>query len=144
MALLAVALMVALNSPVVLTARAMRCACGRASTRERVGAGIGPLVLDARLSRLAREQVADLASRGAVSHLSRQGLDPFDRMRRANVRFGYAGENVALGGDVAAADRALWQSEPHRRNTLEPHYARIGIAAVATPRGEFFVEDFSD
>lgn len=143
MPVFAVILVVALNAPVVdRDADALRL--WQALNAERVRDGVGRLTLDPQLSRIAGEQAADLASRGVVGHLSRDGLDPFDRMRRANVRFGYAGENVALGEDVAAADRALWASEPHRRNTLEPHYLRIGIAAVPTPRGEFFVEDFSD
>ena len=111
---------------------------------ERATRGIGALVLDPTLTRLAYDQAADVAKRGSLSHLSSDGLGPFERMRRANVHFGYAGENLAVDFDVARADQALWQSEPHRCNTLEPHYQRIGVAAVVTPRGEYFVEDFSD
>ena len=116
----------------------------QALNMERSAQGIGALALDPALSRLAWLHAAELATRGTASHLSADGATPFDRMRRANVRFGFAGENVAVDSDVLGADRALWNSAPHRHNTLEAHYARIGVAAVATDRGEFFVEDFSD
>lgn len=115
-----------------------------AVNRERAGSGRPPLVFDGRLAVLARDHALDMAERNYFSHETPAGLSPFDRMAQANYRFDYAGENMALDEDAAAADQLLWKSPEHRDNTLQPHFARIGIAAVRTSEGELFVEDFSD
>jgi len=36
------------------------------------------------------------------------------------------------------------KSAGHRENILEPHYQKVGIGAIASAKGEIFVEDFSD
>ncbi len=114
------------------SANAERTASGRAALRE-----------DATLSRIAYEHAVEMARDDAVTHASADGSSPWDRFDRAGIPFEYAGENVALGPDPATAARSLWNSPEHRRNTLEPHFIRIGVAAVPTPLGEFFVEDFA-
>ncbi|MDQ2909040.1 MAG: CAP domain-containing protein [Candidatus Eremiobacteraeota bacterium] len=115
-----------------------------AVNRERVASGRAPLVLDRRLAALARDHALDMATRNYFSHETPDGRSPFARMAQADYRFDYAGENMALDEDAQAADHALWNSPEHRDNTLESHFARIGIAAVRTNDGELFVEDFSD
>ena len=111
---------------------------------ERSTHGLRPLSVDDGLSRVAREHALEMANLGYFGHASANGASPFDRMTEAHCRFGYAGENLALDRDAAGADRALWNSSEHRDNTLQPHYNRVGIAAVETRDGELFVEDFSD
>ncbi len=115
-----------------------------ALNRERISSGRTPLRIDERLTMLAREHALDMATRNYFSHETPEGLSPFDRMERAAYPFAYAGENMALDQDPSAADSALWDSPGHRDNTLEPHFRRVGIAAVRTDDGELFVEDFSD
>ncbi len=144
MPIIALLLALSLTGPAMVTRDGDALRLWQALNAERLGQGVAALTLDPTLSRVAWKHAADLAARDTVDHLSSDGLGPFDRMRLADIRFGYAGENIALDFDVLHADRALWNSAPHRRNTLEPHYQRIGVAAVATDRGEFFVEDFSD
>jgi uncharacterized protein YkwD len=112
---------------------------GRRATR-----GLRMLVLDERLCDVALEHALDMAERNYFDHTAPDGTTPFDRMGRANIRFSYAGENIALDQSPVSADDALWHSSEHRRNILEPHFSRIGIAAVDGPEGELFVEDFSD
>lgn len=80
----------------------------QALNAERLGQGVVALTLDPTLSRVACRHATDLAARDTVDHLSSDGQGPFDRMRRADIRFGYAGENIALDLDVLHADRALW------------------------------------
>jgi len=111
---------------------------------ERVAARLPALAIDDRLCEIARAHALEMATRGYFGHASLDGASPFDRMSRANYRFGYAGENLVIDRDPDDADRALWQSSEHRDNTLQPHYARIGVGAVSTPGGEYFVADFSD
>jgi uncharacterized protein YkwD len=111
---------------------------------ERVSHGLDPLVLDNKLSEIAKSHAEDMAQRNYFGHVSPEGLDPFARMTRAHYRYGYAGENLALDEDPAAASQALWTSSEHRSNILEPHFTHIGIAAVSATDGEIFVEDFAD
>ncbi|MBC5800212.1 MAG: hypothetical protein GIX03_07420 [Candidatus Eremiobacteraeota bacterium] len=115
-----------------------------ALNRERLVSGRPPLQFDERLSTLARAHALDMATRNYFSHNTPEGLSPFDRMDRAAYAYSYAGENMALDENPVSADRDLWNSPEHRNNILEPHYAKIGVAAVKTNGGELFVEDFSD
>lgn len=106
--------------------------------------GLAPLRLDAQLCAIARAHALDMAARAYLGHDTPEGESPFERLDAAHYRYGYAGENLALDRNVDAAARALWYSPEHRENILEPHYVRVGIAAVSSPDGEIFVEDFSD
>ncbi len=101
--------------------------------------GLAPLALDQRLCSLAVSHARDMLLRRYVSHTTPDGDSPFDRMHSAGYEFSYAGENIALNADRASAERALMASEPHRRNILDPHYAHVGIAAVATDGSELMV-----
>lgn len=111
---------------------------------ERTSHGLEPLVLDDQLSAIAKSHAEDMAERNYFGHVSPEGLDPFARMARAHYRYAYAGENLALDEDPAAASQALWTSSEHRSNILEPHFTHVGVAAVSATDGEIFVEDFSD
>jgi uncharacterized protein YkwD len=103
------------------------------------------LAFDRRLVAVARRQALDMVARHYFAHVAPDGRSPFDRFREAGIEFGYAGENLAINAGPDAAYLALWRSIPHRRNMLEPHYRRVGIAAVNRPEGEeIFVEEFSD
>jgi len=110
----------------------------------RTAKGLAPLQLDPALSDIAFEHAADMVTRSYFDHNTPEGLSPFARMDKANYRYGYAGENLALDTDSRSAELALWQSSEHRENILGSHYVKVGIAAVAGSDGEIFVEDFSD
>lgn len=111
----------------------------------RAHAGLPALTLDERLSQVAVEHGLDMAQKNYFEHDSPDGETPFDRMRDADAPFSYAGENLALAPSEPAAYRALLQSAPHLRNILQPHFARVGIAAVRKADGEMlFVQDFTD
>jgi uncharacterized protein YkwD len=111
----------------------------------RRAAGVAPLVRDERLSGLAMIHARDMLTNRYVSHTTLDGATPYDRMRGLGYPFSFAGENIALNADRASVERALMESEPHRRNILDPHYARIGIAAVESDGSELIVvQDFSN
>lgn len=111
---------------------------------ERRRDGDAPLVLDYQLSEAALEHVEDMARNHYFAHESPSGVSPFDRMRRFGCEFSYAGENIALAGDEVQADRALFKSAPHRENTLNPRFRRVGIAVMYAADGRMlFVEDFA-
>ena len=107
--------------------------------------GVGLLAFDQRLVAVARQHALDMLARHYFAHVAPDGSSPFDRLREAGIQYGYAGENLAMDDSADDANSALLLSPPHRENMLQPHYRRVGIAAVESPQGEeIFVEDFSD
>jgi uncharacterized protein YkwD len=110
----------------------------------RIANGLAPLTLEPRLCEIARAHALDMAEHKYFGHNSLDGATPFERMLRAGYEYRSAGENLALDVDEPSAARMLWRSNGHRSNMLEPHFGRVGVAAVSTDAGEIFVEDFSD
>jgi uncharacterized protein YkwD len=98
--------------------------------RERAAAGLRPLAPDPEMTEVARRHSADMFARGYFAHVSPDGLDPFDRMRRSGVSFRAAGENLALAPTVRVAHTGLMNSPGHRANILRPAFGRLGIGIV--------------
>ncbi len=113
--------------------------------QERVAAGLVPLMPHATIQSAARAHGREMFASGYLTHLSRDGRTPRDRVLRLGVRVRVIGENLAYAADARAAHDALMASEPHRRNILLPEYRLIGVAVVdGGPDGVIVVEDFSD
>jgi uncharacterized protein YkwD len=69
-----------------------------------------------------------MTRRRFFSHTDPDGRDPFDRMRRAGIRFQAAAENLASGQVTGARTFEGWMGSPgHRRNLENCVYTRIGI-----------------
>ncbi len=68
--------------------------------------------------------------RGYFSHVTPEGKSPFDRMKRARVKFMSAGENLALGQTLSICHRGLMNSPGHRANILHRSFKRVGIAIM--------------
>ena len=98
--------------------------------RERVANGLQPLAPDPELTEVARAHSADMFARGYFAHDTPEGLTPFDRMQKANVRFLTAGENLALAPTVSIAHSGLMNSPGHRANILRPQFGRVGIGIM--------------
>jgi uncharacterized protein YkwD len=98
--------------------------------RERVAAGLRPLTADPELTEVARRHSTDMFARGYFAHDTPEGRDPFDRMREAGVRFGAAGENLALAPTVQVAHTGLMKSPGHRANILHKDFGRLGIGIM--------------
>ena len=117
----------------------------RLINRERVSQGLKPLVMSERLRRVARLHSADMFQKGYFAHGSPAGTTPFQRMRRGQVRFYEAGENIALAPTVRIAHSGLMKSPGHRANILNPAFRRVGIgAARGAPHGIMFTQDFAN
>ena len=110
----------------------------------RIDNGLRPLQLDLRLCSVAYEHAADMARRHYFEHTTPEGITAFQRMRADHIRFGYAGENLAVDQSAQSIFWDFWESYEHRENMLGAHYARVGIAAIDAPVGTIVVEDFSD
>lgn len=97
---------------------------------ERVKAGLRPLAADPELTVVARRHSADMFARGYFAHVTPEGLDPFQRMREANVSFLAAGENLALAPTLQIAHTGLMNSPGHRANILQKDFGRVGIGIM--------------
>lgn len=112
---------------------------------QRVAAGLVPLMPHATIRSAARAHGRELFAWGYLTHLSRDGRSPRERVLELGVRVRLIGENLAYAADARAAHDALMASEAHRRNILLPQYQLVGIGVVdGGPEGVIVVEDFSD
>jgi uncharacterized protein YkwD len=112
---------------------------------ERIALGLEPLVMDDSLRNLARAHSTDMFTRGYFSHITPEGITPFDRMENAGIDYMIAGENLALAPTVDTAHEGLMNSAGHRANILTPEFRKIGIGVMdGGVRGKMFSQEFSN
>lgn len=110
---------------------------------ERQKVGLKLLKADPEMLVVARGHSKDMFARGYFSHETPEGLSPFDRMKKAKVRYFAAGENLALGQTLNICHRGLMNSPGHRKNILNPAYGRVGIAVLdGGPYGLMITQNF--
>jgi uncharacterized protein YkwD len=97
---------------------------------ERAKAGLRPLKADPELTMVARAHSRDMFARGYFAHVTPEGSDPFDRMKRAQVSFRNAGENLALAQTLEIAHTNLMNSPGHRANIMHSGFGRLGIGVL--------------
>ncbi len=95
--------------------------------KERTERGLKLLVADTAMRQVALAHARDMFARGYFSHYTPEKNDPFDRMRKARIRYTRAGENLALARTLSIAHKGLMNSPGHRANILNPSYGRLGI-----------------
>jgi uncharacterized protein YkwD len=98
--------------------------------KERVSRGLKPVVADPEMTNVGRAHSRDMFMRGYFAHTNPDGLDPFDRMRKSNINFTMAGENLALAPTLDIAHTNLMNSPGHKANILNPNYGRLGIGIL--------------
>lgn len=117
----------------------------RLVNQERALAGLAPLAADNRLRDVARSHSEEMFHLGYFAHESPATGTPFDRLRRAGISFGAAGENLAYAPSVEVAHRGLMNSPEHRRNILAPEFRRVGIGVMRSGLwGRMFTQEFTD
>jgi uncharacterized protein YkwD len=100
--------------------------------------GLGPVVVDAELMRLAGEQARAMAARDKMD--SDVGRPFHERMRKAGLGSGVAVENVGAGYHTLAEAFSGWRdSPPHRANMLNRGVARMGIGTAYAPASKYKV-----
>jgi uncharacterized protein YkwD len=97
------------------------------------------LVKDSSLKVAAKLHCTDLFTRGYFSHNNPEGLTPFNRLEKLNIRYTTAGENLAFSSSVLAAHKALMNSPGHRANILNPKYGKIGISILENVEAQLMV-----
>ncbi len=111
----------------------------------RAQAGVGPLTLDSTLTAIARAHSQDMWERQYFSHITPDGLSPFDRMHAAGITYTTAGENLALAPTVALAEIGLMNSPGHRANILDPNFHKVGIGIIdGGLYGKMVTQDFTN
>ena len=110
---------------------------------DRRSAGLEPLKINLKLSKLAADYSLDMNKRRFFSHVDPDGKDPFERMAAIGVDFPNAGENIAISPDVETAHKMLMDSPLHKENTLNPKFTEIGIGVRPNSRGGvYLVQEF--
>ena len=112
---------------------------------ERIARKLEPLTMNTAAREVARAYSKELFARGYFSHISREGLTPFQRMDRGHVKYIAAGENLALAPTLQLAHQGLMNSPGHRANILNPEYHTVGIGIMdGGPYGLMVTQDFTD
>ena len=110
---------------------------------DRKNAGLEPLQVNLKLSKLAADYAIDMNKRKFFSHIDPDGKDPFERMAAIGIDFPNAGENIALSPDVETAQKMLMASPLHLENILNPKFTEIGIGVMPNARGGLYlVQEF--
>ena len=115
----------------------------RLLNRDRRRRGVPPLKWCSKCAAVARAHSRDMYRNGYFAHVNKRGLDPFERMRRAKIRYaGIAGENLAIAPTVAEAEAGLMKSPDHRENILRPQFEEVGIGIIKGPYGYMCTQVF--
>ncbi len=104
----------------------------------RTNNGLGPVVIDPELMKLASEQAHAMAARDKLDH---NVWRPFQqRIQQSSFDATVAVENIGAGYDTLAEAFSGWRnSPPHRANMLSPTVTKMGIAAVYAPASKYKV-----
>lgn len=90
--------------------------------------GLSPLTLNWQVSRVARYKSQDMCEKNYFSHTSPTYGSPFDMLKKFNINYSTAGENIAKGQKTAQAVMNSWMnSEGHRANILNKNFKEIGV-----------------
>lgn len=100
--------------------------------------GLGPLVVDPGLQRVAEAQARAMAADGRISHDAHGSLT--QRLNAAGYGGNIAVENVSAGYHTLAEAFSGWRdSPPHNANMLAKGMRRMGIATAYAPGAKYKV-----
>jgi len=100
--------------------------------------GLGAVVIDGELTRIAEAQSQAMASRNRLDHDVKAPLPK--RLQAAGYRATLAVENVSAGYHTLAEAFSGWRdSPPHRANMLQDGVTKMGIAASYAPNTKYKV-----
>lgn len=81
------------------------------------------------LDRAAEAKLEDMFQNNYWDHVSPQGKEPWDFIKKFSYQYQFAGENLAKGFiDGKSAVKAWMASDSHKDNILNPNYQEIGVA----------------
>ena len=99
--------------------------------------GLGIVMLDDKLMKLAEEQARAMASKNRFEH---DAAGPFQQRIKRSYDAKVAVENIGAGYHTLAEAFSGWRdSPPHRANMLHSGVTKMGIAAVYSPKSKYKV-----
>jgi uncharacterized protein YkwD len=109
-------------------------------------AAVGPLTLNATLTRVAQLYAQQMATYGYMSHNGRDGSTPQLRITRSGYHWSEVGENLASGIMTPEEVVTGWLGSPdHCANLMDPLYTQMGVGfAIARHReaGVYWAMEF--
>ena len=96
--------------------------------KERVKAGVQPLILNEKLCDMARFKLNEMDELGYFDHKSPVYGSPSEMAKAFGITDKGCGENLAGSSTPESVMDAWMSSEGHRANILNPKYTQIGIA----------------
>lgn len=106
---------------------------------ERSKVGLKELTLNTELSNVATLKSQDMANKNYFSHTSPTYGSPFDMMKKFNISYKAAGENIAKGQTTPAQVVEAWMnSEGHRANILSSKFTDLGVGVAKNSNGTIY------
>lgn len=103
---------------------------------ERSKNGLAPLKANDELSKVATAKAQDMIDKNYFDHTSPTYGSPFDMMKKFNINYTAAGENIAYGQKTPATVMDGWMnSSGHRANILNSNFTEIGVGVVKDKNG---------
>ncbi|WP_250861083.1 CAP domain-containing protein [Oceanirhabdus seepicola] len=111
---------------------------------ERQKAGVPVLKLSNEVNNVAQKKAQDMINNKYFSHTSPTYGSPFEMLRKYNISYKAAGENIAQGQKSATEVMKSWMSSSgHRANILSKNYSHIGIGSAVDNKGtRYWVQMF--
>lgn len=111
--------------------------------KQRQANGLSPLKLNTELSNVARMKSQDMKDKNYFSHTSPTYGSPFDMMKKFNISYKSAGENIAKGQKTPQAVVNAWMnSEGHRKNILSKSFTEIGVGYIQENNTTYWTQMF--
>lgn len=119
------------------------------TNQDREKAGLQPLKLNEKLSRVSEARCADMVKQNYYAHVNPQGLTPQNFITNGGLKWNMSGENLAAGSYTAETVNTGWLNSPeHKENIMYPQYTDMGIAVCHSSNSAIFgagtiiLEDF--
>lgn len=113
--------------------------------KERNNNGLDSLIYDPKLAEVARRHSFDMLIKRYFAHINLYGASPFDRLKAENIKYGIAGENLAISTSIENAVNALMNSPKHKENILNNRFRNVGIGIGINQDGIMSIsQEFTD
>jgi uncharacterized protein YkwD len=90
--------------------------------------GLPALILDDRLNKSALDKCNDMSAKYYWEHIAPDGTKPWYFIKKQNISYRKAGENLATKYVLARPIVIGWANSPtHNENLLDPEYSRVGF-----------------
>ena len=98
-----------------------------------------PLKIDNRLNKIAVIKAKDMAREKKMSHTSKKFGATFNLIKKENIHFTKAAENIASGHKTPEFAVERWlKSKGHHKNILGKDYRFIGIGKASDNEGKLY------